>query len=344
MAGFNDFLKAADKKYGAKTVMLSNTVETVDRIPTGIFPLDLALGGGIPRRRLTMIAGPNGSNKTNICFLTIAQHQRMFPDLHCIFVDLEGTFDPEWTVQFGVDLDRLHVIRPDFAEQAVDMVIELIRADDVGLIVLDSLGVMITKKEIENSAEIAAVGGPALLITRFCKKITVELNKAEKEGRSPTVIAINQIRTKIGQMYGDPETVSGGNALLHTLALFLRVYGKAVMELKNDSEMPTYRDTTFTVKKNKIKVFANSGKFTMAMQKFGYLNVGDTDDWNTISSYLKDYGFLSKKEGSKGGWIMLDEEYPTLDKCRERVYGDPAFGAQVRDAIIQRVMKDNEVA
>lgn len=343
MASFNDFLKTADKKYGEKTVQKSNQFEIVQRIPTGIFPLDLALGGGVPRRRLTMIAGPNSSNKTNITFKLIIQHQLLYPDLHCIFVDIEGTFDPEWAEAVGVDVERLHVVRPDFAEQAVDIVIDLIRADDVWLIVLDSLGAMITKKEIENSAEIAAVGGPALLITRFCKKITVELSKAEKEGRHPTVVAINQIRTKIGQMYGDPETVSGGNALLHTLSLFIRVYGKALKDAKGDTDQPSFRETSFTIKKNKMKIVATSGKFIMAMQEVGMFSPGDTDDWNTISTYLKDYGFLSKKEGSKGGWIMLDKEYPTLDKCRESIYGDPSFGAQVREALIHRVMKDNEV-
>lgn len=344
MPSFKDVMTSVAKKHGEKTMQSSSLIEVVDRIPTGVFPLDLALGGGIPRRRLTMIAGPNGSNKTNITFKLIVQHQRMWPDKMCIFVDIEGTYDPEWAVQFGVDVDKLHVVRPDFAEQAVDIVTELLKADDVGLIVIDSLGAMITQREVENSAEIASVGGPALLITRFCKKITVECSKAEKEGRSPTVVAINQVRTKIGVMYGDPETVSGGNALMHTLTLFIRVYGKPVKDAKADTDQPVMRETSFTLKKNKMKVVATSGKFTMAMLPHGTFKVGDTDDWNTISTYLKDFGFLYKKEGSKGGWIMLDIEYPTLDKCREAVYGNPEFGATVRDAIIQGVMKKNEVA
>ena len=343
MGSMKDVMKDVAKKYGDKTFINSHEIEVVDRIPTGIFPLDLALGGGIPRRRLTMIAGPNGSNKTNITFKLIRMHQMLWPDKYCIFIDIEGTFDPEWAAQFGIDLDWLHVVRPDFAEQAVDITVDLIRADDVGLIIIDSLGAMISKKEIENSAEIASVGGAALLIPRFCKKITVECSKAEKEGRSPTVVAINQVRTKIGQLYGDPETVSGGNALLHTLTLFIRVYGKPIKDAKADTEQPVWRETNFTLKKNKMKVVATTGKFTMAMLKNGYFDVGDTDDWNTISNYLKDLGFLSKKEGSKGGWIMLDKEYPTLDKCRDAVYGDAKYGAEIRAAIVHRVMKDCEV-
>ena len=114
------------------------TVNT-DRIPTGLFELDLALAGGFPVGKVSMIYGPESSNKTNIALLAVANHQRLWPKLVCVFVDLENEFAPDWAAKLGVDTTKLIVLRPAYAEQAVDMIEGLLLADDVGLIVLDAV-------------------------------------------------------------------------------------------------------------------------------------------------------------------------------------------------------------
>lgn len=343
MESTKDLIKQFDKKYGSGTAVSASTVVPVARLPTDIFPLDVMLGGGIPIRKFTMIVGPNASNKTNIALKLIASHQRRYPDKACVFVDIEDTFDPAWAREIGVDTDRLLLIKPDFAEQAVDITTQLLKAEDIGLIVIDSLAALMSAKEIENSAETMQVGGSALLISRFVKKITVELSKAGKEDRVPTVVAINQVRTKIGA-YGDPESYPGGAAMLHGMSLIIRVYGKGVMDSKVHADLPVLRETTVTIKKNKMKIVSQAGKFAMVVLPHKGLKVGEVDDWTTISNYLKDYGFLSKKEGSKGGWTMLGDDYPTLAEARQKMVDDVALGDQIREALIARILKDNEVA
>lgn len=278
-------------------------------------------------------------HNTNVCLKLIASHQRLYPELVCAFVDIEDTFDPVWAAIMGVDVESLILIKPDFAEMAVDITTDLVEAEDIGLIVIDSLGAMMSTKEIENSAETMQVGGSALLISRFVKKLTALLSRAGKEDRNPTIVAINQVRTKIGA-YGDPEGYPGGAAMLHGMSLILRLYGKAVNDSKVHADLPVFRETNVIVKKNKMRIVSQSGKFSMVMIEHDGLKVGEVDDWTTISNYLKDYGYLAKAENGKG-WQMFDVNYPTLAACKEKVYGDLKFGDVVRKAIIQRVMKEN---
>lgn len=331
-------LAAMEKKYGKGTVTAATNTPAIDRLPTDIFPLDLLLGGGIPMRRFTMIVGPNASGKTNISLKLIASHQKRYPHLTCAFIDFEDTFDPVWAKNFDVDVEKLLLIKPDYAEQGVDITMELLKAEDIGLIVIDSLGAMISTKEMENSAETMQVGGSALLISRFVKKLTAELSKAGKEDRNPTVVAINQVRTKIGA-YGDPESYPGGSAMLHGLSLIIRVYGKAVNDAQVHADLPVLRETNVIIKKNKMRITSQTGKFSMVVFPHKGLKIGEVEDWTTISNYLKDFGFLEK--GEKGGWVMLGETYKTLNDCREKVYTDQPFGDSVRSAIIERVLKEN---
>ena len=154
-----DTVKALNKKYGEKTVIAGRDVEITERVPTGIFPLDLALGGGIPRRKLTIFWGVESSCKTNVCLRTLKTHMELYPDLHCVFVDLEHSFDADWAEQMGVDTTKLTVIQPDFAEEAVDMIQELVQVKNIGMIIVDSLAVMTTQKDFENESGTQRVGG-----------------------------------------------------------------------------------------------------------------------------------------------------------------------------------------
>ncbi|QXN72670.1 RecA-like DNA recombinase [Rhodobacter phage RcZahn] len=307
-----------------------------DRIPTGLFELDLSLGGGIPRGRVTTLFGPEDSAKTSIAFLLIANHQRMWPDQVCVYVAIEP-FDGTWAKQCGVDVARLAVLYPAYAEEAVDMIADMLEAEDCGLVVLDSIAAMITTQEADKSAEGDNPGKTALAVGKLCRKTALALREAEKLGRFPTLVYINQIRSKIGMMYGNPETTPGGNGPLFQSQVRLRMQSKAVMDSKISDTLPVRREITFNLKKSKMPIVSATGKTEMAVFPHDNLRIGDSNDVNTVLQYLKDYGAV---EQLKKGWEILGEQYPTQEAFKSRFTSDRKFSAEVKQAIITRVLND----
>lgn len=334
-----DLLESFQKEYGESIGSFGGALVHSDRVPTGMFPLDLALGGGFPRGRCSIIYGPESSGKTNLALLAIAQHQLLWPELTCVFFDVERSYDPAWARALGVDTDKLMVVRPSYAEQMVDMAESILYTDDCGIVVVDSLAALITTQEIESSAEKANVGGTGLVTGKLVRKTTLALGEAEKAGRQPTLIYINQTRMKIGVMFGNPETQPGGNAPQFQAAIRLRVYGKNITDSKVSSVLPVAKETTFVLNKWKCPVLAASGKFTMITHPHKGMPAGFCDDFSTVAEYLKVFGMFEK--GDKGkGWVILGEEYPKIEPFKEKLYGDKQFGAEVRAAIIERLLKD----
>lgn len=332
----SDLLKAFQKNMGEGVGDFGGKLVNTERIPTGIFPLDLALGGGFPRGKSSIIVGVESSGKTNLALLAIANHQKLWPELTCIFVDLENSYDPQWAKLLGVDTDRLMVLKPSYAEQAVDMVEALLLAEDCGLIVIDSIAAMISTAEAEGSADRVQVGGSSLVCSKLSKKVVHAQIEAAKEGHYPTVIYINQIRVKIGVMFGNPETMPGGNAIRYQSAMTLRVYGKSVMDSKVSAVMPVMKETTFGIQKFKVPIFANSGKFSMVTFPHKGFRVGQADDFNTVSEYLKNFGEFEKGPNGKG-WIICGEAYDTIQPFKDRLNEDYAFGQKIRQSIFDRL-------
>ena len=332
-----EVLAATKKDYGANVGHFGDLVVQSDRIPTGIFPFDLAIGGGFPRGRLSIIYGQESSNKTNLALKAIASHQALWPKETCIFFDIENSFNGEWAARLGVQVDKLLVLKPDYAEQAVDMVESFIQAEDCGLVVLDSIAALVTTLEAESSADKAVVGGNSIVVGKLVRKATLGFNQANKEGRSPSLICINQTRFKVAVMFGDPETMPGGNAPIFASQLTIRVYGKNVIDTKVSKVMPMSKNVTFQVKKWKVPIVAANGTFEMVTYGHEGLLPGDANDWNTVSQYLKDYGLLVKKEKGQG-WLLDGEEYATLQVLRDRLIEDKPFGMKTRQAIVELTM------
>lgn len=328
-----DLLGQFQKTMGEDVGSFGGTLVNSERIPTGLFPLDLGLGGGFPRGRVSMIYGPESSNKTNIALRAIAMHQILWPDLVCMFFDIENSFDPTWAERLGVQTEKLVVIRPAYGEQIVDMVESSLFADDCGLIVIDSLAALLTTSEAEASAERANVGTSGLLTGKLSRKVTHALAQAEKKSRSPTVIYINQVRLKVGILYGDPETIPGGNAPRFQCSLIVRVYGKNEMDKQYSSTMPVRKKVTYVVKKWKCPILTASGVFEMIMIPHNGLDVGQCDDFNTVSTYMKALGKFEKGPKDKG-WIINGETYQTIQPFKDKLYGDINFGAGIRQEII----------
>ncbi len=310
------------------------------RLPTGLFTFDMAIGGGIPKGCCTIIYGPESSCKTNIAMKAVAANQRMFPNETNVWVAIEP-FDKAWAKKMGVDVDKLVVVYPGYGEEAVDMVESFLNASDCGVVVVDSLAALITTAEAEKSAEGNDPGGMARVCSKMVKKTTHALREAEKEKRTPTLIYINQTRFKIGVMYGNPETMPGGQAPKFQAQLWIRVHGKNIVDSKVAENIPCIKEVSFTVKKNKVPIIADNGVVSMVVLPHKGLKIGETDDYNTISEMLKNWGMFEKLPKNKG-WQIMDEDYPTIKAFQDRLYSNKAWGQEVRNSIITKVMKDRE--
>ncbi|MCL4743815.1 MAG: hypothetical protein KJZ83_00220 [Burkholderiaceae bacterium] len=337
-----DLLAGFQKEYGESIGSFGGQLANADRIPTGMFELDLALAGGFPRGKCSIIYGPESSGKTNIVLLAIAKHQMLWPDKTNVFFDVENSFDPGWAEKMGVDTAKLIVIRPDYAEQLVDMAESLIYTDDCGIVVIDSLAALVTTQESDSSAEKANVGGTGLVTGKLVRKTTRALGAAEKAGRFPTLFYVNQIRHKIGVMFGNPETTPGGNAPNYQAAIRLRVYGKNIIDNKVSSVMPVRKETAFVVNKWKVPILSASGKFTMVTHPHDGFTVGQSDDVGTVAEYLKTFGMFEKAEKGKG-WTVVGDHYDTQQEFKDKFYADEKFGNEIRQAIIERLMKEGEL-
>ncbi len=196
-----DFGKGSIMKLGDKTAV------SVEAIPTGALALDLALGiGGVPRGRVIEVYGPEASGKTTLAQHIVAECQKRGGI--AAFIDAEHALDPEYARNLGVNVDELLISQPDTGEQALEIAEELVRSSAVDIVVIDSVAALVPKAEIEGAMEDQQMGLQARLMSKALRKLTGIVGKT-----NTTVIFINQLRQKIGVMYGNPETTTGGYAL-----------------------------------------------------------------------------------------------------------------------------------
>ncbi len=202
-------LHQLEKKFGKGAVMKlgQDNVLNVEAISTGSLSLDLALGiGGLPKGRIIEIYGPESSGKTTVALHVVAEAQRQGGD--ALFVDVEHALDPVYAKALGVDVDSLLVSQPDTGEQALEIAEALVRSGAISVVVIDSVAAMVTKAEIEGEMGESHVGLQARLMSQALRKLTGAIGKS-----NTIIIFINQLREKIGMMYGNPETTTGGRAL-----------------------------------------------------------------------------------------------------------------------------------
>jgi recombination protein RecA len=208
-AAVNVALEQIRREYGEGAIMKLGSTQKVDVdvIPTGAINLDVALGvGGIPRGRIVEIFGPESSGKTTLALHIVAQAQKMGGQ--AAYIDAEHAMDPEYARHIGVDVDNLFISQPDYGEQALEILETLVRSGGLDIIVIDSVAALTPKAEIEGDMGDSHMGLQARLMSQALRKITGITGKT-----NTTIIFLNQIRMKIGVMFGNPETTTGGNAL-----------------------------------------------------------------------------------------------------------------------------------
>ncbi len=241
----NAVFEVIEKEYGKGSIMKLGEVNTanVDVIPTGAMTLDIALGvGGIPRGRVIEIFGPESSGKTTVALHIVAEAQRMGGD--AAFIDAEHALDPEYARHIGVDVDDLIVAQPDSGEQALEITEALVRSGAIDVIVIDSVAALVPKAEIEGEMGDSHVGVLARLMSQALRKLTAITSKS-----GTSVIFINQLRDKVGTVYGSPETTPGGRALKFFSSVRLDVRRKDA--IKNGTEI-IGNMTRVKVVKNKV--------------------------------------------------------------------------------------------
>lgn len=239
-------LAQIEKNFGKGSIMKmdgSHTDENLEVISTGSLGLDLALGvGGLPRGRIVEIYGPESSGKTTLCLEAIAQCQK--DGGVCAFIDAENAFDPIYARKLGVKVEELLVSQPDTGEQALEICDMLVRSGGVDMVVVDSVAALVPKAEIEGEMGDSHVGLQARLMSQALRKLTGNIKKT-----NTLVIFINQIRMKIGVMFGNPETTTGGNALKFYSSVRLDI--RKIGQIKKGDDV-IGNETRVKVIKNKV--------------------------------------------------------------------------------------------
>lgn len=235
-----------EKQFGKGSIMRlggAGTIKSVEVIPTGCLTLDIALGiGGVPRGRIIEIYGPESSGKTTIALHIIAEAQKKNGIV--AFIDAEHALDPTYAEKLGVNLDGLYISQPDTGEQALDITEQLVRSAAIDVIVIDSVAALTPKAEIDGEMGDSHVGLQARLMSQALRKLTAIINKS-----NTCVIFINQLREKVGVMFGSPETTTGGKALKFYASIRLDV--RRVDQVKDGSNIIGNR-TRVKVVKNKL--------------------------------------------------------------------------------------------
>src|SRR5512145_824303 len=310
-----------EKQFGKGSIMRlgqKGAIQPIEAIPTGAISIDYALGvGGVPRGRVVEIFGPESSGKTTLALQVIAQAQRTGGV--SAFVDAEHALDAVYAQKLGVDLDNLLVSQPDNGEQALEIVEVLIRSNSVDVVVVDSVAALVPKAEIEGEMGEAQMGLQARLMSQALRKLTGVVSKSKT-----ILIFINQLREKIGVMFGNPETTTGGRALKFYASV--RVDIRRIGAIK-DGEAVVGGRTRAKVVKNKVAPPFSEAEFDM-MYGEGISREGD----------LLDQGVLRNIVEKSGTWFSYGGE--RLGQGRENAKGFLKQNPAVAAAIEQRIRKD----
>lgn len=315
-------LEKLDKTYGKGAVMKlgDQAVQEVEAISTGSLGLDLALGvGGLPKGRIIEIFGPESSGKTTLTLHAIAESQKKGGI--AAFIDAEHAFDRHYAERLGVDVENLIISQPDNGEQALEIADNLIRSGAIDIVVIDSVAALTPKSEIEGEMGDSKMGLHARLMSQALRKLTSTISKT-----NCTVIFINQLREKIGVMFGNPETTTGGNALKFYASVRLDI--RRATQIKDSNGEITGNRTRVKVVKNKVAPPFKSTEFDI-MYGTGISKVGEIIDLGVELEIVKKSGSWFSYKDSKLG--------QGRDAVKELLADNPELMEEIEQAIKEAV-------
>jgi recombination protein RecA len=316
----NEAIRAIHKQFGSGSLMRldGSQVQQVEVIPTGSVALDVALGcGGLPRGRIVEIYGPESSGKTTLTLHAIAEAQRSGGV--CAFIDAEHALDTEYARRLGVDLEDLLVSQPDCGEQALEITDTLVRTGAIDLIVVDSVAALTPRAEIEGDMGDSHMGVQARLMSQALRKLTAQISRTRT-----VVIFINQLRQKIGVVYGNPETTTGGNALKFYCSVRLDIRRKQAIKRGDD----------IVGSQCKVKVVKNKLAPPFREADFEILYGTGVNKLGELVDTAEKLGLVEKS----GTWYSYGGEKlgQGRDKAMSHLDEHPALQLQLRTALIQQ--------
>lgn len=311
-------LQQIEKDYGSEAIrrLGDNSVSPVDVIPTGNIMIDRALGvGGFPRGRVVEIYGPESSGKTTLTLTAIAQAQKRGG--LAAFIDVEHALDPQYAQKLGVNLDELLVSQPSSGEEALRICETLVRSNALDVIVLDSVAALVTKSELEGEIGDAVVGAQARLMSNALRKLTAFISKAQT-----VCIFTNQIREKIGVMFGNPETTPGGKALKFYASV--RIDIRRIGAIKNG-------DGTVTGNRTRVKVVKNKVAPPFAEAEFDIMYNEGISSTGSLIDIALEKNIIEKR----GSWLSYkgNQLAQGRDAGKEALKADPALYAEIEAAV-----------
>ena len=322
-AALETALAQIEKQFGKGAVMKlgANVTMQVDAIPTGSLGLDLALGiGGVPRGRIVEVYGPESSGKTTLALQILAEAQKMGGEV--AFIDVEHALDPTYAAALGVDIDSLLVSQPDTGEQAMEICEALVRSGAIDAVVVDSVAAMVPRAEIEGEMGDSHVGLQARLMSQALRKLTGVIGKT-----NTVCIFINQLREKVGVVYGNPEVTTGGRALKYYSSV--RIDVRRIEGLKDSTGAFIGNRTRAKIVKNKVAPPFREAEFDIMFGE-GISKIGEIIDLGV------DYGIIKKS----GSWFSYGDRKigQGRDSVKELLKNDEALRneveAKVREAMI----------
>ena len=320
-------LSQIDKNFGKGTVMrLGDRPEmNVEAIPTGSLALDAALGiGGVPKGRIIEIYGPESSGKTTLALHILAEAQKMGGEV--AFVDAEHALDPVYAAALGVDIDNLLVSQPDTGDQALEITDALVRSGAIDAIVVDSVAALVPKQEIEGEMGDAFVGVQARLMSQALRKLAGAISKT-----NCVVIFINQLRMKIGVMYGNPETTTGGNAL--------KFYASVRLDVRRTESIKEGGNVIGN--KTRVKVVKNKVAPPFREAHFDIMYGQGISKWGELVDLAVQMDIVQKS----GSWFSMGEERigQGISSVKDYLMANPDIAEQVEAQVRENLLKNSSM-
>jgi len=340
-----DAISSIEKTYGKGSIMKlgDGVINDIEAIPTGALSLDYALGiGGIPRGRVTEIYGPESSGKTTLCLHVIAEAQKTGG--LAAFIDAEHALDVNYAKKLGVDTANLLISQPDFGEQALEITDTLVRSNALDVIVIDSVAALVPRSEIEGEMGDATMAVQARLMSQALRKLTAAISKSKT-----SVIFVNQLRSKIGVMFGNPETTTGGNALKFYASV--RIDIRRINAIKEGEDVIGNR-TKVKIVKSKVAPPFKQVEFDILYNE-GISKTGDLIDLGVELGIVKKSGAwfsygedrFQGREGFRQKLLEIQDMRNNLDKELRTKLGmiKTAVGEKKEDADDKLKQKDKKV-